>query len=242
MNILELQSIHKSFGDVGVLRGVDFTLAKGEYAAIMGPSGSGKSTLLHLAAGLLLPDNGGINVNGAALPGMDDDARTVFRRRNIGLVFQDFNLIPTLTAEENILLPLLLDKAAVDRGHIDGLLARFELAARRGHYPHQLSGGERQRVAIARALAMRPCLLLADEPTGNLDILSGRKFCDVLAEIHAGYGTSILLVSHDPVVASRASRVAILMDGKIQADFASQGGPTELSSRYLALIHNNSCA
>ncbi|MCL1887784.1 MAG: ABC transporter ATP-binding protein [Kiritimatiellaeota bacterium] len=233
MNILELQSVQKSFGETGVLRGVDFTLAEGEFAAIMGPSGSGKSTLLHLAAGLLLPDGGEIRVNGAPLSGMDDDGRTVFRRRNIGLVFQDFNLIPTLTAEENILLPLMLDKAAVDRGHIAGLVARFELGPRRGHYPHQLSGGERQRVAIARALAMRPGLLLADEPTGNLDILSGQKFCGVLAEIHAAYGTSILLVSHDPIVASRASRVAILVNGQIHGDFASKGDPSEISRRYL---------
>jgi len=236
MNILEFHSVQKTFGAVDVLRGVDFALARGEFAAIMGPSGSGKSTLLHLAAGLLLPDGGEIRVNGTPLPGMDDDARTVFRRRNIGLVFQDFNLIPTLTAEENILLPLLLDKAAVDRGHIAGLLGRFDLAPRRGHYPHQLSGGERQRVAIARALAMRPGLLLADEPTGNLDILSGQKFCNTLAEINAAYGTSILLVSHDPVVASRASRAAILVDGKIRGGIAPRGDPSEISRHYLSLM------
>jgi len=234
MNILELHSVCKTFGQVNVLRGINFALAKGEFAAIMGPSGSGKSTLLNLAAGLLLPDSGEITVDGQRLSGMDDDARTVFRRRRIGVIFQDYNLIPTLTAEENILLPLLLDKAHVDRAHLDGLLGRFDLAPRRAHYPHQLSGGERQRVAIARALVVRPSIILADEPTGNLDILSGQNFCEMLAQIHADYGASILLVSHDPVVAARAARVAILLDGRIHSQVASQGNPSDISRHYLA--------
>ena len=236
MNILELHSVSKSFGETRVLHEVNFTLAKGEFGAIMGPSGSGKSTLLNLTAGLLLPDSGEIRVDGKLLSAMDDDARTIFRRRNIGLIFQDFNLIPTLTAEENILLPLLLDKASVDRTHLDELLARFDITARRAHYPHQLSGGERQRVAIARALIVQPRIILADEPTGNLDILSGQKFCDVLAEIHAAYNTSILLVSHDPVVASRASSVSILLNGLIHAHFTAQGDPSEISKHYLASL------
>jgi len=167
---------------------------------------------------------------------MDDDTRTVFRRRHIGVIFQDYNLIPTLTVEANILLPLLLDKAPADRTHLDELLARFDLAPRRTHYPHQLSGGERQRVAIARALAVRPDLILADEPTGNLDILSGQNFCDVLSSIHTAYGATILLVSHDPVVASRASRVSILLDGRIHSQFASQGTPSDISQIYIASV------
>jgi len=232
-----MHSVTKSFTQSGTavaaLRGVDFTLEKGQFAAIMGPSGSGKSTLLNLMAGLLLPDSGEITINGQVLSAMNDDERTVFRRRNIGVIFQDYNLIPTLTAEENILLPLLLDKRTADRAHLDEILARFDLASRRAHYPHQLSGGERQRVAIARALVIRPGIILADEPTGNLDILSGQKFCDVLAQIHAAYNTSILLVSHDPVVASRASRVSILLDGKIHDQFTSQGNPTDVVQRYL---------
>ena len=236
MNILEITSVSKTFGQVSVLRGIDFTLEQGQFCAVMGPSGSGKSTLLHLMAGLLLPDSGEIRVEGQPLSAMDDDARTVFRRRHIGVIFQDFNLIPTLTAEENILLPLLLDKAPVDRAHLDGLLARFDLAPRRAHYPHQLSGGERQRVAIARALDVRPGLILADEPTGNLDILSGQKFCEVLAQIHAAYGASILLVSHDPVVASRAPRVALLLDGKIHSQFDTHGDPSAVSSHYLGSL------
>ena len=236
MNILELASVEKSFGETPVLRGVDFALEKGGFCAVMGPSGSGKSTLLGLAAGLLLPDNGEVRVDGKPLSGMDDDGRTVFRRRNIGVIFQDFNLIPTLTAEDNILLPLKLDKAPVDRGHVGELLARFDLVPRRGHYPHQLSGGERQRTAIARSLVMRPGLILADEPTGNLDLLSGQRFCDILAEINRAYGASILLVSHDPVVASRASRVSILLDGAIHGHFDSHGDPSEISRHYFASL------
>ena len=234
--MLSFSHVSKSFGSTTVLRNVDFTLSQGEFAAIMGPSGSGKSTLLNLAAGLLLPDSGEISVAGKSFAGIDDDARTIFRRRNIGVIFQDFNLIPTLTAEENLILPFKLDNAPVDRAHITELLTRFDLSPRRGHYPHQLSGGERQRVAIARALVMRPGLILADEPTGNLDILSGKKFCEVLAQIRDSYNTSILLVSHDPVVASHASRVSILLDGAIHDRFDAHGDPSEISKRYLASI------
>jgi len=240
MNILEMKSVCKSFTQTGaavsVLRDIDFTLEKGQFCAVMGPSGSGKSTLLNLMAGLLLPDSGDIRVDGHLLSAMDDDGRTVFRRRHIGVIFQDYNLIPTLTAEENILLPLLLDKTPVDRAHLGEILDRFGLAPRRAHYPHQLSGGERQRAAIARAIAIRPAIILADEPTGNLDILSGQGFCDVLAEINAAYGTTILLVSHDPVVASRATRVALLLDGKIHSQFDTQGNPSDVSRHYLASL------
>jgi len=232
MDIMEMKGVCKSFAAVAVLRGVDFALGKGEFAAIMGPSGSGKSTLLSLMAGLLLPDSGEICVDGKRLTAMDDDARTVFRRRHIGVIFQDYNLIPTLTAEENILLPLHLDKATGDRDRLDDLLVRFDLAPRRTHYPHQLSGGERQRVAIARALVTRPAVILADEPTGNLDILAGQRFCETLVTAHATYGTSILLVSHDVHVASRASRVAILIDGAIHDTFAPRNAE-DVSSRYL---------
>ncbi len=242
MSILQMTSVCKSFTQaetpVHVLRGVDFTLEQGQFCAIMGPSGSGKSTLLNLMAGLLLPDSGDITVDGQLLSAMNDDERTIFRRRHIGVIFQDFNLIPTLTAEENILLPLHLDKAPIDRAHLDELLARFSLAPRRHHYPHQLSGGERQRAAIVRALILRPRIILADEPTGNLDILSGQNFCDVLVQIHASYDTSILLVSHDPVVASRASRVSILLDGRIHSDFPSAGNPSDVSQHYLASLKN----
>ena len=237
MNILEMTSVSKSFGRVGVLNGMDFMLEKGQFAAVMGPSGSGKSTLLHLMAGLLLPDSGDIRVDGCLLSAMDDDARTVFRRRHIGVIFQDYNLIPTLTVEENVLLPLLLDRVPVDHAHLNEILARFDLTPRRTHYPHQLSGGERQRTAIARAIAVRPAIILADEPTGNLDILSGQKFCDVLSDIHTAYGATLLLVSHDPVVAARASQVAILLNGKIHRWFASRGNPSDISRQYIALVN-----
>jgi len=238
MDILRFENVSRAFTQtdhkVDVLRHVGFAVADGEFAAIMGPSGSGKSTLLNLAAGLLLPDTGTIEVCGASVSTMDDDARTRFRRRNIGMIFQDYNLIPTLTAEENIILPLLLDGRKAEKSLLEELLGQFELGGRRHHYPHELSGGERQRVAIARALIIRPQLILADEPTGSLDMITGKKFCDLLENLHRTSGTAILLVSHDPMVAAHASSVSVLADGSIQSRFASDGDPADISHHYLS--------
>jgi putative ABC transport system ATP-binding protein len=234
---LQVKGLSKSFGDganrVQVLSEVDLTLARGAFDAVMGPSGSGKSTLLHLLAGLIAADDGDIRVGGVSISTMNDHDVTCFRRRHIGLVFQDFNLIPTLTAEENIALPLLLDRQRPDAAHIDALLARFGLMQRRSHIPSKLSGGERQRVAIARALVMKPDIVLADEPTGNLDSPAGRAFCELLREMNDEVGCTILMVSHDPVVAAAAKRVHLLKDGRFVDTFETGHDAARVSDRYL---------
>ena len=222
---------------VEVLKGVDLDLQPGAFEAVMGSSGSGKSTLLHLLAGLLSADAGEIIIGGERLTGMDDTTATVFRRRRIGLVFQDFNLIPTLTAEENIALPLLLDRRQPDPRTLDPLLERLGLTVRRHHLPSRLSGGERQRVAIARALVNNPGIVLADEPTGNLDSPAGRAFCDLLRETNAATGCTILLVSHDPIVAAAARRVHILRDGRLSAPFDTGHDSGLVAERYLASMN-----
>lgn len=234
---LEVKGLCKGFGDesgrVQVLDHLDLSLECGVFEAVMGPSGSGKSTLLHLVAGLLTPDAGEIRVGGEKITEMDDNAATRFRRRRIGLVFQDFNLIPTLTAEENVILPLLLDRKAPDPQRLDELFARLDLSHRRAHVPQKLSGGERQRVAIARALVTQPDIVLADEPTGNLDSPTGRAFCDLLRQMNAEYGCTILLVSHDPVVAANARRVHLLKDGRFVEVFDTCQDASLVAERYL---------
>ena len=198
--------IHKTFGRsdtaVEVVKNLDFSLAQGKFEAIMGPSGSGKSTLLHLIAGLLSPDAGSISIGGQIITSMNDHDMTVFRRRNIGLIFQDYNLIQTLTAEENIALPLLLDHAKNNGDRIEKLMDTLGLMPRRKHLPTKLSGGERQRVAIARALAGNPAVVLADEPTGNLDSPAAHDFCALMKQLNRETGCAILMVTHDPVIAA----------------------------------------
>ena len=234
---LLVRGLAKSFGTpadpLPVIRGADFDLAPGAFEAIMGPSGSGKSTFLHLVAGLLAPDAGSIRIAGRDMAGLDDAARTAFRRRHLGLVFQDFNLVPTLTAEENVALPLLLDRRRPDPARIGSLLSTLGLADRARHLPSALSGGERQRVAIARALAAGPDLVLADEPTGNLDSPSAKAFCALLARLNREFRCTILLVTHDPVVAAAASRVHLLRDGRFLDSFPTDASPALVSARYL---------
>lgn len=241
MEVLKTMGLCKSFGAGGgavqALSNVAFSMQGGSFEAIMGPSGSGKSTFLHLLAGLLSPDAGSVCVEGQELSGMPDRALTLFRRRRIGLVFQDFNLIPTLTARENIELPLLLDGTArAHAPHIAELIALLGLEGRTDHFPAQLSGGERQRVAIARALAGSPAVVLADEPTGNLDSPAARALCALLRRLNAELGASILVVSHDPVVAATAGRVHILRDGHFCASFAPRGSAAAVSERYIATM------
>jgi putative ABC transport system ATP-binding protein len=204
---------------VHALRGLDLEVTDGEMVAITGPSGSGKSTLLHVAGALDLPTSGELTVLGQDLRALSDDALAAFRRRRLGFVFQFFNLLPTLSASENAALPLLLDgvprKDALARGA--ALLAKVGLGDRLEHRPDELSGGQQQRVALARALVAEPALLLADEPTGNLDSEAGAKVLDLIDETRKERGLTVVLVTHDPGVAARADRVVRLRDGKVEA-------------------------
>lgn len=238
---LEVKQLTKGFGGdvhrVTVLDHVDLTLEHGMFDAVMGPSGSGKSTLLHLLAGLITADSGDIRIGGVSITSMNDHDVTCFRRRRIGLIFQDFNLIPTLTAEENIVLPLLLDRKTPDPKEVDSLLAKLGLTQRRTHVPLKLSGGERQRVAIARALVTHPDIVLADEPTGNLDSPAGRAFCDLLRKMNEEEGCTILMVSHDPVVAAAAKRVHLLKDGHFAGCFETEHDAALVSTRYLETMN-----
>lgn len=225
---------------IEALRQVSFRVAEGQFTAVMGPSGSGKSTLLHLLAGLSRPDEGRILVEGQDLAALSDYQRTVFRRRRIGLVFQAFNLVPTLTAEENILLPALADgrsrRELADR--LEMLLEVLELKDRRRHRPDSLSGGEQQRVAIARALICEPAIVLADEPTGNLDTMTGQNLCRLLHRLSKQQGRTILLVTHEPTVAVWADRIVVLKDGQIVHEFApsEHRDPQRLALRYQEIV------
>jgi putative ABC transport system ATP-binding protein len=209
---------------VHALRGVTIDVPDGQFTAVMGPSGSGKSTLMHLLAGLDRPTEGTVHVGGQDITRMPDKALTKLRRTHIGFVFQTFNLLPTLTAQENILLPLSIAGRKPDREAVDALMARVGLDERRGHRPSELSGGQQQRVAIARALVTRPTVLFADGPTGNLDSASGAAILDLMREAVDVDGQTTVMVTHDPRAAARADRVLYLADGRIVADMAD---PTE---------------
>ncbi|HET7480498.1 MAG TPA: ABC transporter ATP-binding protein [Rubrobacteraceae bacterium] len=202
---------------VRALDGVSLEFPSGEFAAIMGPSGSGKSTLLHLLGALDRPTSGRVVVGETDLSGLSDRKLTLLRRARMGFVFQFFNLIPTLTAEENVLLPALIagEKAAKYSGRLDELLDLVGLTARRSHRPDELSGGEQQRVAIARALVRNPDIILADEPTGNLDSKTGVGVLELLRESAERYEQTILMVTHDPRAAATADRVVFLSDGRV---------------------------
>jgi putative ABC transport system ATP-binding protein len=219
--VVEVEGVHKVFdageSRVEALRGVSLRVAAGEFVAVMGPSGSGKSTLLHLIGGLDTPSTGTIRVGGEDLSKLDDDRLTLLRRRRIGFVFQAFNLIDVLTAQENVALPLIVDgesEAAASR-RAAAALELVGLAARGGHLPRRLSGGEQQRVAIARALVSRPPLLLADEPTGNLDSSSSDQIMAVLRNLVEEQGQTILMVTHDARHAAMANRLVRLRDGRV---------------------------
>jgi putative ABC transport system ATP-binding protein len=221
MPILETQQVSKQYqmGEVTVdaLAGVDFIMEEGEFVAIMGPSGSGKSTLLHLLGGLDGPSDGEVALAGRQLSKLSDNQITLIRRRNVGFIFQFFNLLPTLTAGENIALPLLIDGQNVKKHKqkIDQLLELVGLADRRRHKPDQLSGGQQQRVAIARAFVTDPAIVLADEPTGNLDSKTGDEILVLLRRSCDELGQTIVVVTHDAKAASFADRVTFLMDGQI---------------------------
>ena len=210
---------HYQMGEVTVdaLRGIDFEVRQGEFVAVMGPSGSGKSTLLHLIGGLDSPSAGDVSLAGRKLARMSDDEITLMRRRNVGFIFQFFNLLPTLSAAENVALPLLIDGQRLEehQARVDELLALVGLADRKDHRPDQLSGGEQQRVAIARAFVTEPDIVLADEPTGNLDRTSGREILQLLRRACDEERQTTVMVTHDPFAASFADRVVFLRDGQV---------------------------
>ena len=204
---------------VEILRGIDLSVPKGQFIAIMGPSGSGKSTLLGLLAGLDSPTSGRIVLDGEDITGLDEDRMAVLRGKKIGFVFQSYQLIPTLTAEENVLLPFELAGGNGDgRKRARELLRQVGLDERRDHYPVQLSGGEQQRVALARAFLLRPPILLADEPTGNLDSQNGHHVLELLTALNRSQGATLVLVTHDQDLAARADRRVTLKDGLIERD------------------------
>ncbi len=204
---------------VDALRGVSLGVPSGQFAAIMGPSGSGKSTLMHILAGLDQPTSGAVEIGGEEITTMGDKELTLLRRRHIGFVFQAFNLVPTLTAEENIVLPLAIAGRKTESTWIEAVIGRVGLGDRRHHRPAELSGGQQQRVAVARALASEPTVLFADEPTGNLDSRSGAEVLELLGEAAREYGQTIVMVTHDPRAAAGADRVIHLADGLVAEDF-----------------------
>jgi putative ABC transport system ATP-binding protein len=224
MAILQAQRLSRAYllgkTTVQALTDVNLAVEPGEFLAVMGPSGRGKSTLLHLRGGLDQPSSGAVILDGQRLSDMSDKRVTLLRRRKIGFVFQFFNLLPTLSAEENVALPLLIDRRRLHdhQGRIDELLALVELSDRRDHKPDQLSGGEQQRVAIARALVTEPSIVLADEPTGNLDSRAGDEVLRLLRRTCDGQGQTIVLVTHDPRAASYADRIVFLKDGHMAGE------------------------
>lgn len=222
MEILKVENLCKTYGTkknrTDALKGISFSAEKGEFVAITGQSGSGKSTLLHLIGGVDLPTSGHIYVDGKEVFSRSAEQMAIFRRRQVGLVYQFYNLIPVLTAEENILLPLKLDGRKINRKRADELIAALGLADRKSHLPMQLSGGQQQRVSIGRALIHAPALLLADEPTGNLDSKSGQEIVELLKYSNRTYGQTLILVTHDAQIALQADRIIRLFDGRIQSD------------------------
>jgi putative ABC transport system ATP-binding protein len=222
-------NVHKAYSTadrrVQALRGVDLTIDEPGFYAIMGASGSGKSTLLHLLGGLDRPDQGELTVSGEPLHAMDERALTLFRRTKIGIVFQQFNLIPTLTARENVELPGMLagDDRSSLRKRSEELLDRLGVLERAGHRPDALSGGEQQRVAIARALLYSPGVLLADEPTGNLDSASSAKLWALLADLAKAQRTTVVMVTHEPAAAANCGKIFVLRDGRMFGEIKTEG-------------------
>ena len=228
MAVLEVKELCKVYGEgdtaVHAVDHVSFEVEKGEFVAIVGASGSGKSTLMNLIGGIDRPTAGKVIIDGEDLYALSESERAIFRRRNIGMIFQFYNLIPTLTAEENIMLPFLLDKRRPEKAKVKDLLALLGLEARATHLPSALSGGQQQRVSIGRALINDPAFILADEPTGNLDSQSGREVMALLQMANRKYHQTVLLITHDERIALSADRILTIGDGKLLRDDVLKGG------------------
>ncbi|MEL7568142.1 MAG: ABC transporter ATP-binding protein [Dehalobacterium sp.] len=222
MEILRVENLTKTYGsgeaEVRALDNVSFTVEKGEFVAIIGPSGSGKSTLLHILGGVDRPTSGRVMIEGTDIYTLDETKLAIFRRRQIGLIYQFYNLIPVLDVEENITLPLLLDGRKPDKQQLAGLLATLNLSARRKHLPNQLSGGQQQRVSIGRAIINSPALMLADEPTGNLDSANSADIVHLLRLSNQKYNQTLILITHDQNIALQADRILSIEDGRIAKD------------------------
>lgn len=227
MDVISVDGLSKSYGNgttqVNALHQVSFSIKQGEFVAVVGASGSGKSTLLHLLGGLDKPSQGYVHIDGENLYSLKEKDRAVFRRRKIGFIFQSYNLIPVLNVEENIQLPLLLDHRQPDKAYINDLIQTLGLSERRKHLPSELSGGQQQRVAIGRALAYRPAIVLADEPTGNLDSANGREVIELLKLAVRQFHQTVIVITHDMNVAAEADRVLSLQDGMLLNDTRSGG-------------------
>ena len=233
MEALKASGVCRRYGMQEVLKDFSLTIQEGGFEALMGPSGSGKSTFLHLAAGLLSADAGEILVGGRDVVKMGDAEATKFRRRHVGVVFQSFNLLNERTVRDNIVLPLRLDGAKADEARLASLVSALGIEGVLNKRPEELSGGEQQRVAIARALLAEPDVVLADEPTGNLDAKASKAICALLGDLHKSEKSAILVVTHDPQVAAAAQRVHFLRDGRIAASHDTQGDPELVSKLYL---------
>lgn len=222
MTILSVEGLTKIYGSgdtaVTALDHVSFTVEKGEFVAIVGASGSGKSTLMNLIGGIDEPTSGRVVIDGQELYAMNESARAIFRRRNIGMVFQFYNLVPTLTAAENIMLPYLLDKREPEKSKLNDILALTGLTERAGHLPSALSGGQQQRVSLGRALINDPAFILADEPTGNLDSHASRDVMELLQLANRRYQQTLLLITHDEKIALLADRILTIADGRLVSD------------------------
>lgn len=222
MSLLSVEHVSKCYGDkdclVTALNDVSFRVEEGEFICIVGASGCGKSTLLHILGGVDQASSGRVIINGVDISALDITKSTVFRRKNIGLIYQFYNLIPVLNVEENITLPLALDRQPIHQMEVEKLISMVGLSERKKHLPSQLSGGQQQRVAIARALISKPAIILADEPTGNLDQKNSKEVISYLKEINAKTNQTILLVTHDMTIAKQAKRILTMEDGKIVKD------------------------